>query len=134
MHVDTAVPVTLPSGCWLDGVNYREAGLRPLTGLDEDYMLSLGGNFAPPRWTTALLTLCLTNLGPTSPVTDEIVRGLTVGDREALLLHLRRLMIGERMSCTLRCANSQCGVMLDVELSVSDLLLPPIRTLESGMM
>src|SRR5262249_51422568 len=56
---------------------------------------------------------------------EETARSLTVGDREALLLHLRRRTLGERLQCVLRCPAPDCGEKMDLELPVGDMLLPP---------
>ena len=72
-----------------------------------------------------LLARCLERLGPCRPVTPQLVRELTVGDREALLLHLRRATVGERIACVLRCPRPDCGEPMDLDLAVGDLLLPP---------
>jgi hypothetical protein len=125
--MNSAVIVTLPGGCWLDGVRHREAALRPLTGDDEAFLLETGEVLLPARRTTALLARCLTRLGPLNHVTPDAVRNLTVGDREALLLHLRRLTLGDRLQCVLSCPHPDCGEKMDLELAVSDLLLPPYR-------
>src|SRR5262249_20075880 len=50
---------------------------------------------------------------------------LSIGDREALLLHLRRLTLGETLSCVLACP--ACAEQLDLELQAAELLLPPYR-------
>jgi hypothetical protein len=124
--VESAVPVTLPGGYWLDGARYREAELRPLRGGDEVFVVDEAEALSPARRTTALLARCLKRLGPPgSPVSAEQVRSLTVGDREVLLLHLRRLTLGERVRCVLRCPDRGCGEKLDLELDVGELLLPP---------
>ena len=81
----------------------------------------------PVTWTNALLSRCLTHLPPGEAVTSPRIAALTVGDREALLLHLRRLTFGDRMQCTLTCPQSDCGELMDFELNVSDLLQPPAR-------
>src|SRR5260221_211886 len=52
-----------------------------------------------------------------------MVRRLNVGDREALLLHLRRLTLGESISCLLSCP--ACGKKMDLDLQIGELLLPP---------
>lgn len=116
--------VTLPGGFWLDGVCHREAGLHPLNGSDEAFIQEVADSLLPAHRTTAILGRCLTHLGPLNQVTPEMVRSLTVGDREALLLHLRQLTIGERMQCVLSCPHTDCGERMDLELKVSDLLLP----------
>jgi hypothetical protein len=104
---------------------HREASLRPLTGDDEAFLLEAGESLFPVQRTTALLARCLMRLGPLDRVTTEAVRSLTVGDREALLLHLRRLTFGDRMPCVLICLNPECGEKMDLDLKVSDLLMPP---------
>ena len=107
------------------GVPHPDAELRPLTGEDEAWLLDLGGSPLPARRTTLLLHRCLERLGPLAPVPLEAVRRLPIGDREALLLHLRRLMFGETMPCVLRCPTPGCGERMDLDLRVSDLLVPP---------
>ncbi len=120
--------VMLPSGLWVDGVRHREAGLRPLAGGDEAFLDDAGEALLPAARTTALLARCLTRLGPLAEVTPEAVRSLTIGDREALLLHLRRLTLGERLQCVLTCPRPECGEKMDLELGTSDLLVPPYET------
>lgn len=116
---------SLPFGYWRDGVYYREAVLRQLTGTDE---LSLCEDaWAEPTASrvTELLARCLMRLGPLTAVTAEHARALTIGDREALLLQLRRLTYGERLDCVLTCPAEGCGERMDVALNASDLLLAP---------
>src|SRR5215217_7748398 len=123
--VDSTTTIGLPGGLWLDGVRHREAALCPLSGDDEAFLLETSGALLPVQRTTALLARCTRRLGPLSPVAAETVASLTAGDREALLLHLRRLTLGERLQCVLGCPNPGCGERLDLDLRVSDLLVPP---------
>jgi len=116
--------VTLPGGLWLDGSRHREAAIRPLTGDDEAWLLEAGG-MLPASRSTALLARCLTRVGPCTNVTPELARSLSVGDREALLLQLRRLTLGDDLPCTVTCPGVACGERLDLQLRVGDLLLPP---------
>jgi hypothetical protein len=114
--------VEMPGGIRLEGNWRRDAVLRPLAGRDEAFLLQQGSALTPAARATAMLARCLCRLGPISTVTTDIARSLSVGDREALLLHLRRLTLGERMSCVLKCP--ACGEKLDLVLEVSELLLP----------
>lgn len=125
MTMSRTATLVLPGGLWLDGVCYREAGLRPLTGDDEAFLLEVGESLLPAQRVTGLLGRCLIHLGPLNPVTPNAVRNLTVGDREALLLHLRRLTLGDRLQCVLSCPDPDCGEKMDLDLKVSDLLLSP---------
>ena len=115
--------VELPGGIRLEGNWRRDAVLRPLVGRDEEFLLQHGRALSPAARTTAVLARCLSRLGPVSRITPDIARSLTVGDREALLLHLRRLTLGEKMSCLLKCP--ACAEKLDLELDISELLLAP---------
>jgi hypothetical protein len=122
--VPNTVEVTLPTGLWVEGRRRQDAALRPPTGDDETFMLEEAEALSPARRTTALLTRCLVRLGPFEPPDAEHVRSLTVGDREALLLHLHRLAYGERLECVFTCPEPACGELLDLELQVGDLVLP----------
>ena len=117
------VTVILPGGFWsASGLREQRAHLRPLTGADEEFLCGAGRALSPARRTTALLARCVNRLGPDSS-SPEAIRALTAGDREALLLHLRRLTFGNRMLSVLTCP--ACGERMDLELAVDDLLLPP---------
>ena len=124
MSTAATAAVVLPGGLWLDGLHHREAELRPLTGDDEAFLLETGAALPPARRTTLLLARCLTRLGPWEPVPAEAVRDLSIGDREALLLHLRRLSRGDRLQAVLRCPEPACGERMDLDLDVRDLLVP----------
>jgi hypothetical protein len=120
-----AIEVVLPNGLWLDELCQRAAGLRPLSGHDEAHLLAIRRHVSPARWTSELLSRCVTHIGDIRPVDLAAVRSLTVGDREALLLHLRRLTFGETLSCVLQC--SACGEKLSIDLQIGQLLMPPTQ-------
>lgn len=122
---NTSICITLSGGFWLDDECHREAELRPLTGNDEAFLLEVGDTLLPAQRTTAVLVRCLIRLGTIRSVTTEVVQSLTVGDREALLLCLRRLTLGDSLQCLLNCPEPDCGEKVDLDLKVSDLLLPP---------
>jgi hypothetical protein len=123
--VDGAVDVTLPGGYWFDGGCHREVRLRPIGSGDEGFLLDTKGRLLPAHRVTALLARCVERLGSAEPATDEAVRSLTVGDREALLLHLRRLSLGDRLQGVVNCPAPDCGEKMDLDLNMGDLLLPP---------
>jgi hypothetical protein len=119
------IEVDLPTGLWADGICRRIAFLRPITGEDEAFLLDAGPSMFPAQWVTALLARCLVALGTLDHINEDIVRSLGVGDREALLLHLRRLTFGDRMQCVLTCPFPECKEKMDLDLNVRDLLLQP---------
>lgn len=115
----------LPGGFWIDGVRHQEVELRALTGNDQDYFLEAKKSLFQAEWTTALLARCIKRLGPLNPVTSDNVRSLTVGDREALLLHARRLTLGNQLDCVVNCPNDDCGEKMGLNLAISNFLLTP---------
>jgi hypothetical protein len=117
--------VTLPGGFWIDGERRQDARLGSLTGKDEEFLLAEGVALLPARRTTELLHRCLERLGEHDRPTTELVGELTVGDREALLLHLRRVTFGDRVSCVVDCPREHCGERMDIELDLGELLLAP---------
>jgi hypothetical protein len=117
------VNVELPRGLRLDGSWRRDAVLRPVAGRDEAFLMQQGRALSPASRTTALLARCLCRLGSVSRVTADVVRSLSVGDREALVLHLRCITLGDTMSCVLTCP--ACAEKLDLDLHLAELLLPP---------
>lgn len=119
------VATTLPGGYSAGGRHWHEAHLRPLTGEDQLFLSEECRGLLPAQWVTEVLTRCVTRLDPDEPVSREAIRSLTVGDREALLLHLRRLTLGSRLRCLFTCPSPECQEKLEIEVDVADLLLPP---------
>jgi hypothetical protein len=117
--------VTLPGGFAFEGDWQRTVSVRPLSGRDEAFLSEEGRALLPARRVTVLLERTLGHCVPGAAVTSEFVRHLTVGDREALMLHLRRLTLGEKISCIISCPLAACGEQMDLDLKVEDLLVPP---------
>lgn len=117
-----AIEIQLPAGISVDGQWCRNVWLKPLTGHEEEFLLQEGKSLPAAARVTQLLTRCVQRVGPLEPVGVETVRRLSVGDREALLLHLRRLALGERVSCLLSCP--RCAKKMDLDLQIDELLLP----------
>ncbi len=119
-----SVAITLPGGFFANGEQWREAHLHALTGEDHLFLTEGCRGLLPAQWVTEALTRCVTRLGPEGPVSRETIRSLSVGDREALLIHLRRLTAGDRLQCVLTCSSLDCREKLDLDLSSTDLLVP----------
>jgi hypothetical protein len=116
-----AIEVRLPAGLWRDGRRHNMAVVRaPELG---DELPRRGG--LPAERATRLVADCVERIGEIAPVGLDEARELTVGDREAITLHVRRLVAGEELRCVLDCPNANCGERLEVTLRVSDLLVEP---------
>lgn len=116
--------VTLPGGYWAEGALHSEAWLRPLSGEIELSAAEARGSAIPARRVTELLASCLVRLGDFVEPGTAVAARLTAGDREALLLHLRRIAYGERMQCVLTCPWPECGEGMDLDLGIHELLVP----------
>ncbi len=111
---------TLPGGV-LDpsGQCHRDGQLRPLRGGDEDWLHSLDPATRHAGLVTELLARCVICIGP-FVVTRDLIRDLSVGDRDYLLLKLREATFGAKLSRVLHCSHANCGAKLDLDLLVAD--------------
>jgi hypothetical protein len=119
---EVSCPVSLPGGCWRDGDSrqpVREVSVRPVGPQDDAFLLD-SIDATPGMRGTALVARCLVDQA--NP--EDFARSLTVGDREALLLHIRRLTLGDRIDARVRCPATACGERMDVTLTVESLLMP----------
>ena len=118
-----AVEVALPNGFAAGGEWRQHVWLRPWNGADAVFLGSaLPKSSSAAQRTTVILSRCLSRDGAT-PARTEFARNLSSGDREAVLLHLWRITIGDRIDCVLTCPS--CMEKMDLELRVSDLLVSP---------
>lgn len=114
------VTVELPHGLFdAEGVCHRDAVLRALTGNEE---LLLSEPDADARVVSELLARVIERIGDYDRVDDEIATALTRGDRQALALHLRAALYGDRISLVVRCPNPSCAALSDVDLRISEML------------
>jgi hypothetical protein len=109
--------IKLPGG--LVRANERrvdEATLRTLSGCEEEW---LAANRGVPSAiaVTHLLTSCLVQLGDAPPA-PQTVRQLLVGDRDFLMLQLRRLTLGDHIRAVFAC--QACEARMDVDFESAD--------------
>jgi hypothetical protein len=113
--------VFLPGGYVApNGEVHREVELVPLTGREEELLASAQGQYASSM-VTAVLQRCIRRLGSLSPVSQDVVRHLLVGDRQYLLLKLRELTLGDYIRATLYCPWPNCGKKIMVSFSTNDI-------------
>jgi hypothetical protein len=118
-----AVEVEVPTGLRRGEGIQRRMWLRPWSGEDVAALGEGSGSDATlAARTSELLGRCLSLDAGGAPAGAAVARGLTVGDREALLLHLYRLTEGDLLDLVGDCC--RCGERLELELRAEDLLLP----------
>src|SRR5262245_11278120 len=120
--MDAWSAVTLPVGWWSENKLHRIAFVRPLTGCDEEALCARTAATLPER-TSALIARGVGRLGSLDTVTEAQAAQLTEGDREALVLAMRRLTLCERLQLFLHC--TACGEAMDLDLGIAELLVAP---------
>jgi hypothetical protein len=119
MQSSGALPgaIGLPGGLVLsEDRRLEDVELRPLTGREEDWLAT---HAALPSAITAtrLLSSCLVRIGDVKP-SRQLVRRLLVGDRDYLILQLRRITLGDEFHAVLRCP--ACDSKMDVNFDTKD--------------
>src|SRR5262245_10305330 len=123
------MPATLSDGvCFLpgglvldDGRRLGRAELRPLTGREEEWVTQ-HANTPSAKMTTRILSSCFVCL-ENVPVDPDIIGKLLVGDRDFLILQLRRITLGDRFAAVFSCP--ACNSAMDVEFLAQDILVEP---------
>lgn len=112
----------LPGGVVLDdGRRLGRAELRPLTGREEEWM-TRHADTPGAKMTTSILSWCFVRL-ENAPVDPDIVGKLLVGDRDFLMLQLRRMTLGDRFAAVFSCP--ACKRAMDVEFLAQDIFVEP---------
>ena len=112
----------LPGGLVMDdGRRLGRAELRPLTGREEEWVAQHAGT-PSAHLATKLLSACFVRLEDRA-VSSEIVRNLLVGDRDYLILQLRRMTLGDRFAAVFTC--QACKRAMDVEFLAQDISIEP---------
>ena len=111
----------LPGG-YVDekGRVHQEGEVAPLSGREEEL---LAGNHRRESATlvTAVLSCCLRRLGEISPISEEVVRNLLIGDRQYLLLKLREVTFGSQIQATISCPWPDCSKRVDIDFLTEDI-------------
>ncbi len=114
--------IVLPRGVGDAGEGGRPVWIRPWDGRDEMELFSDAGASAAVT-VTALLSRCVCTDPGGTPVDPDFARFLTVGERESLLLQVRRITVGDALPCILTCP--ECEEKMELDLRTGDLLVPP---------
>src|SRR5215470_13045365 len=92
----------LPGGLVLDdGRRLGRAELRPLTGREEEWVTQ-HADTPTANMTTRILSSCFVRLENVQ-VDPDIIGKLLVGDRDFLILQLRRMTVGDRFAAVFSC-------------------------------
>lgn len=119
--------VELPGGLInKDGHRLALARMRPLTGAEEDW-LAANPDMPSALVVTRILSSCLVQLDNIA-VDRDLVRRLLVGDRDFLMLQLRRITLGDQIHAVLSCP--VCSARMDIDFGIQDVKVEPRRQTE----
>ena len=128
--LDEAPPglVYLPGGLVRDGELEVVAVVRELNGFDEERLSRLLAADNPAVYVTEMLSLAVEDIGGQKPSKEEL-RGLLIGDRDALWLGIRIVSYGADVEYTLTCA--ECDEKSTITIDLNDDI--PVRKLEDPL-
>ena len=111
----------LPGGYYdTAGRLHRDFDLAVLTGREEE-LLTQAHHPRPAALVTEVLSRSVRRLGDISPVPPAVTRDLLVGDRQYLMLQLRRTTFGDRVEANLACPWPGCGQRVSLDFAISDI-------------
>ncbi len=103
-----------------DGTRWTQAEVRELRGRDEEAMARAFATGDMTRYIDAIVKAGTVSIGPVSEgkELDQALDKLLVGDRDLLVLQIRRLAYGDTLMLTVKCPF--CTVEFDVSYSFAD--------------
>lgn len=120
--------VTLPGGLLEpDGSIITDAEVRELTGADEEALSKADAGRKLDRFIEVTLTRAVVRVGHYEPPSKDVLGALLIGDRDMLMLAIRKATYGNNVDYSTRCP--ECQEVLDIVLDVDDDI--PIRKLEN---
>lgn len=134
MEDPTTHTVDLPAG-YLDSSNqlYTTAVVRELTGYDEERLAKFNMQQNVAKYVTELVLLGVEEIGGQKP-TKEVIRHLLIGDRDQLVLGIRRATYGDDVEFELNCSEcdskSAVNIELDKDVPVVNIEDPMVRVFD----
>jgi len=110
--------VYLPCGLTHQGTLITTARVRELTGADEEAISRAATSSATEAFVTTLLSCGVTHLGD-FPATRELLEELVVGDRDELLIGIRRATYGDQIDYEMTCP--QCKTRHAVRVGLDEI-------------
>lgn len=111
-----------------DGITHKTFTLREMTGADEEFINRSDIKSNGAKICTALLSRCVQSIGTLTKKSvgspkewEKIFKEMYTGDRDVMLLELRRISIGETIEVTHSCPNPECKAKLKTEISIDEL-------------
>jgi hypothetical protein len=111
------VTVELPCGYLSEGKLHKDAEIVPMTGLIRKMIARPEIRQSPAKVIDTLLIQCVKSIGPASRVRKDVTDRLFLGDRDFLVLEIRKASLGDRVTSILQC--DSCNAKLEVGVDIS---------------
>jgi hypothetical protein len=121
----TGVVVQLPAGTIKDGKVYREAEIVPMTGLTRKAIAREDVRASPHKITSVMILQCLKRVGSVTSISNKVLDEMLVGDREFLMMEIRRISMGNDINVTVAC--EKCNNKIDVKFSIDELEIVKLK-------
>ena len=112
------ISVSLPCGYLRDGEVHRECRIVPMTGLTRKAIARDDVRNNPIKVTDIILSHCLKSVGPYN-VTSRMLSEMVIGDRDHLLLEIRKESMGPTITAGVSCGT--CGAKVDVKFDIGEI-------------
>lgn len=111
-----------------DGITHKTFTLREMTGADEEYINRSDIRTNGAKVSTALLSRCVQSVGTLTRKSvgnpkdwENIFKEMYTGDRDIILLELRRISMGDTIEVAHTCPNPECKAKLKTEVNIDEL-------------
>lgn len=114
-----------------NGTVHKTFTLREMTGEDEEYINRTDIKSNGAKVSTALLSRCVTSIGNITKKSvgpqnwNKIFQNILVGDRDIMLLELRKQSLGNEIEVVHTCPNPECKAKLKTIIEVDELEITP---------
>lgn len=115
----TGTVVQLPAGLVKDGAIHRDAEVVPMTGLTRKAIAREDIRSSPHKITSVMILQCLRRIGSITNLGGKVLDEMLVGDRDFLMLEIRRVSMGNDINATVEC--EKCKNKIDVKFSIDEL-------------
>jgi hypothetical protein len=116
---EPGVSVTLPCGILKDKQIHRDAEIVPMTGLTRKSIAREEVRNNPIKTTDIILSHCLKRVGPVTAISPRFLSDMLIGDRDFLLLEIRRISMGDSIKSRVTCG--ECKNSIDITFKLDEL-------------
>jgi len=110
--------VTLPCGYLRDEKVHQDARIIPMTGLTRKAIAKDSVRNNPIKVTDIILSHCLKSIGP-YVVTSRVLAELVIGDRDFLILEIRKISMGTTITAGVTCET--CDAKVDIKFNIDEI-------------